>query len=159
MNLSGAPRKRSDAAVDIERIYDMYGGILTETLIGRYHVPRPEAAEMVRAALEAVITAEAEDPEAWVIAAACRSGQAYQLASKGTALPDASDAKSAALVRAVLATLPEPARRAAQLHYVDGRSYVQIAEELGVTPHYVKRLIFKAVSAVRKEQRRRQNHR
>jgi DNA-directed RNA polymerase specialized sigma24 family protein len=156
MNLSESPRNRSAAAVDIERIYDTCGGVLTQTLIDLFGVPPPEAAEMVREAIEAMITAVADDPEAWVIAAVCRSGEAYQLASTGTAVHDASAAKDVVFLRAAFAALPEPARRAVQLHFGERRTYEQIAEELGVTPHYVKRLILGALSAVRKEQRQQQ---
>ncbi|HEX6087867.1 MAG TPA: sigma factor-like helix-turn-helix DNA-binding protein [Thermoanaerobaculia bacterium] len=161
MNSSESPRKRSAAAVDIADIYDTYGAVLTQTLIDIFGVPPVEAGEMVRESIEALITAVSDDPEGWVIAATCRSGEAYQLASMGTALAGGTAtqieaARDVVFLRRAFAALPEPARRAVQRHFREQRTYEQIAEELGVTTSYVKRLILGALSAVRNEQRRRQ---
>lgn len=156
-----SPRERSAPAWNIERFYDIYGGVLTQTLIDGYGVPRAAAEGMVIDALGAVITSAVEDPETWVIATACKSGMAYQQGVTRAAISAAAAAgevgkvKDALFLREAMAALPEPAQRALELRFGENRSVEEIAEELGVTTVYVKRLIFRALRIMREEQRRR----
>ncbi len=64
------------------------------------------------------------------------------------------DRDRVALVRRLIAQLPEKQRTAMQMRDVDGKSYRDIAEVMGISEEQVKVSIFRARQTVRKEYRK-----
>lgn len=120
-----------------------------------FGIPEDEATVMVKHVLRAVITTGVADDEAWIAAAVASEGREYLRRKRFDAKvpPDASAEEQAALENAArlgeaLTALAEPAREALRLRFLEGRTYAEIAEEMGVSTHYVKRLVLGSIQTL-----------
>jgi RNA polymerase sigma factor (sigma-70 family) len=152
----------SSAAETIDRLYDAYAGILQRMLVRSFGIDGEDGLAIIAEAFVALITARPADPEAWLIAGVYRAAIEFRR-RRGTEahVPRSLTAEElrhlqdAGIVRSVLATLPEPAKRAMLLRFAQRRSYAEIAEELGIATQYAKRLVREGFVRIREEQRRR----
>jgi RNA polymerase sigma factor (sigma-70 family) len=104
-----------------------------------------------------------EKPRAWLLTIAQnvsrrrfrrRAAQIHEVpldAELAVAAPDDYDGPTADEIYAAFRTLPENQRAALAMRELQGRSYAEIAAELGVTVPAVETLIFRARRAVRAE--------
>ena len=140
---------------DERSLHETFGGVLLRAVM-RLGVPREEAQEIVEHAFLSwyALEPQPQDAKAWLIAAAGTRATRY-LAERG--LPGGE--QIAAVRRAVeqldvqreaLAALPEQAREAMRLRWVEGKSYAEVAAALGVTEDAAKRIVARAFGKLRR---------
>jgi RNA polymerase sigma factor (sigma-70 family) len=144
---AGLPRPSPEG--EEQRLFETFGDVLIRA-IGRMGVPKNEAHALVHEAFVVYggLDPRPQDARAWLIAAAGTQATTY-LQKRG--LPIGGDvAKETRAVehldfrREMLAALPRRARQAVRLRFAEGKSYPEIAAELGVTEHAAVRIVARA---------------
>lgn len=97
---------------------------------------------------------EIKDPFGWLVRHAC-SEAARHLKLRGIEGPrdpqdDAPRLRDILLTQAALDTLPARLRQVIRMHYDEGKTSEQIAEELEVTVPYARKLLSKGMALLRK---------
>jgi RNA polymerase sigma factor (sigma-70 family) len=138
--------------------YDKMGDVV-EYVITRLFAIRGEDANTL--AREVLFTYQGIDPlpsdvNAWLIAAACLNAKRY-LERRGVTTGDEKEKERAAerwlRRKEALPLLPERDRAVLRLRLDKGRTYAQIAAELGVTPGSAKRIFSRAWAKLREVNR------
>jgi DNA-directed RNA polymerase specialized sigma24 family protein len=130
-------RQTPDEA-ETQLLWDTAGEMLLRLLKRKFGLPPDDARTLVEEAFRVYyeLTARPRDATSWLIAAACTNAQRY-LRRRGLAAGDAaSDPQALAeslFDPAFLEALPERAREALRMRHPEGKSFAEIAEELGVT--------------------------
>ncbi len=134
--------------------------LLATALRGMYRMSGEDAEALVREAYRSYLVARepAGEDAMWVIGATLKSAETLERMHRPPGGPDDAAAELAkhrnlTLTRELVETLPPQARQAVRLRTEGGKSYAEIAAELGVSARYAERLIL--VSMARLAARRR----
>lgn len=152
-------------AEDIGRLYEDLTPVLLGTLVRKFGVPHEDAETLLHDVFVAYLTigVTVSDPRTWLIAAACNSAKAwhrararYATANTIEAEPldhEAESMRDALFVRDALTELPERAREAVRLRFVEGLQYAEVATRMGTSVKYAEKLVSKAMAKLRRQYR------
>jgi DNA-binding CsgD family transcriptional regulator len=147
---------------DADRLYEALNGMLQRTLTDRFGVPADEADVLMHEVFGAYLTVNCpmNDPQAWLVAATCQYGAAYQRdhpppdgATPAVSVDDVAAMRKIARLPPV-AILHERAHEAVRLRFQEQKSYREIAKRLGVSIIHAQAIIRKALLKLRRAPRR-----
>lgn len=147
-------------------IYEEMGSLLLWIGTVKFNVPRGDAELVLQEALFALVQSVdiIRDYRAWLVAVMCNTCRRYWRTRRyeerrfapepsanhvtdGGTLGAKVERKF--LVAQALKCLSPKQRKVLKLHYFDGMTAIEVAEELGTTPGYAERLIHKALRRAR----------
>ncbi len=156
---------RSSRADEVEVLYTQYRTLLLSVACRKFRVPDGDAEGLLQEVFVSFLQtgAKIENVRAWLVAAICNAsrhywrtqGRAEQLPAD---FPEQSDPGSHALperfalemtMRQALQYLQPRCRETLWLHYFEGRSAADVANELETTTRYAEKLIHNCLKRVR----------
>ena len=146
-----------DRSDDAEEIYRTHYKLLLYVACKKFRVPDGDAESLIQDVFLSYLSAapNVRDVKAWLVAAACNASRHYwRMQGRTEPLPDdvaeRSDPSSQALadsfanrltIQQTLGYLQEKCRETLRLHYFEGYSAAETAEQLSTTPRYAEKLI------------------
>ncbi len=155
-SMKGPPPLAGLAVGEPDRLYDSLGGVLQWLLERQFGIPAEEGQWLVREVFMVYrgLSHPPSDARSWLIAGACHSANVY-LEARGLAASGADvQRKSRAAEQFLLhdeavELLPERDRTVLRLRFEEGKSYAQIAAQLGVTVRSAERIVSAAAAKLR----------
>jgi DNA-directed RNA polymerase specialized sigma24 family protein len=146
-----------------EREYGSVVELLQTALAGMYRLSGEEAEALVNEAYRSCLLARegATDEEKWVIGATLKYAETRERMHRPPGGPDDAAAEIArhrnlSLTRELVETLPPQGKQAIRLRTEGGKSYAEIAAELGVSARFAEHLVLGSLAKLA-ALRRRQN--
>ncbi len=146
-----------DRSDDAEEIYRTHYKLLLYVACKKFRVPDGDAESLIQDVFLSYLSAapNVRDVKAWLVAAACNASRHYwRMQGRTEPLPDdvaeRGDPSSQALadsfanrltIQQTLGYLQEKCRETLRLHYFEGYSAAETAEQLSTTPRYAEKLI------------------
>lgn len=145
-------------------LYQEYYPLLAKIALGRFSLPREEVENAIHDVFVSFLrtSGSVDNPRAWLVGGICNACRDYWRAIGNRRLETlpVAEATSAAFDRnilcdQVLARLPESSRAILALHYVQGLTAGEIAQELNTSLAYAEQLIHRSLKRARLLARRR----
>ncbi|HVT03666.1 MAG TPA: sigma-70 family RNA polymerase sigma factor [Thermoanaerobaculia bacterium] len=147
-------------ASSVESLYEEYYALLRFLAAQRFQIPDDEINGLIT---EIFITflerrTTVYEPKAWLVGAICHASRHYwRKHGKTDQLPvdyeqavDQQDASDRVDAMALLARQSARCQELLKLRYLEGYSVAELAERLGTTPGYVKKLLHQCTMCARK---------
>jgi RNA polymerase sigma factor (sigma-70 family) len=150
---------------DVGVLYEQYRDLLVHVACRKFRVPDADAENLMQEVFLAYMQSEArvENTKAWLVAAMCNASRHYwRTQSRTESLPDDINDRGdpgshgladrfaiAMTLRQALKYLQPRCRETLYLHYYEGRSAVDVAQEMDTTSRYAEKLIHNCLKRVR----------
>jgi RNA polymerase sigma factor (sigma-70 family) len=156
---------RAADGIDIETLYLQHRTLLMSVACRKFRVPDGDAEALLQEVFLSFIQTgtRIDNVRAWLVAATCNASRHYwRLQGRAEPLPEDyleySDPRSEALperraneitLQQALGYLQPRCRETLRLHYFEGRSASEVAQELDTTVRYAEKLIHNCLKRVR----------